>query len=265
MDKNLIFDLGMHSGDDTEFYLKKGFRVIAVDADPELCNQARYRFRAQIASGSLIIVNNALAEKPGRVTLYKNTKFSEWNTLKPDWVERNLRYGASSVPIEVEAIVLSSLFDQFGVPYYLKVDLEGMDLTIVENMAVSSERPRYVSIESNKVRFPELRHEFEVLESLGYKSFKLVAQHRIVSQRPPKPALEGPYVAHSFKPGSSGLFGEEVPGKWLDAPTAIAAYRPVFLRYVLTDPLVRSRYSRAVLMRMGFGAAWYDTHAKLSI
>ena len=41
MDANLIFDLGMHRGEDTELYLKKGFRVVAVDADAELCEQAR--------------------------------------------------------------------------------------------------------------------------------------------------------------------------------------------------------------------------------
>ena len=34
--KNLIFDIGMHIGQDTEFYLKKGFCVVAVEANPKL-------------------------------------------------------------------------------------------------------------------------------------------------------------------------------------------------------------------------------------
>ena len=29
---DLIFDIGMHIGQDTEVYLKKGFRVVAVEA-----------------------------------------------------------------------------------------------------------------------------------------------------------------------------------------------------------------------------------------
>ena len=28
---NLVYDLGMHNGDDTDYYLHKGYRVIAVD------------------------------------------------------------------------------------------------------------------------------------------------------------------------------------------------------------------------------------------
>ena len=34
--KDLIYDVGMHKGEDTEFYLRKGFRVIAIEADPDL-------------------------------------------------------------------------------------------------------------------------------------------------------------------------------------------------------------------------------------
>ena len=32
--KDLIFDVGCNNGDDTDFYLRKGFRVVAIDADP---------------------------------------------------------------------------------------------------------------------------------------------------------------------------------------------------------------------------------------
>ena len=32
VDENLIIDVGMHTGRDTEFYLKKGFHVAAVEA-----------------------------------------------------------------------------------------------------------------------------------------------------------------------------------------------------------------------------------------
>jgi hypothetical protein len=36
MDGNLIYDFGMHDGADTDYYLRKGFRVVAVEADPLL-------------------------------------------------------------------------------------------------------------------------------------------------------------------------------------------------------------------------------------
>jgi len=33
---DLIYDIGLHDGDDTAYYLHKGYRVIAVDADPTM-------------------------------------------------------------------------------------------------------------------------------------------------------------------------------------------------------------------------------------
>ncbi len=33
---DLIYDVGMHKGEDADYYLKKGFRVIGFEAIPEL-------------------------------------------------------------------------------------------------------------------------------------------------------------------------------------------------------------------------------------
>jgi hypothetical protein len=38
---NLIYDVGMHTGQDTEFYLAKGFNVIAIEANPLLMQKAQ--------------------------------------------------------------------------------------------------------------------------------------------------------------------------------------------------------------------------------
>ncbi len=46
---NLIYDLGSHNGQDSEFYLKKGFIVVAVEANPTLCDGLKLRFSREIA------------------------------------------------------------------------------------------------------------------------------------------------------------------------------------------------------------------------
>ncbi len=33
----LIYDVGMHNGADTDYYLKKGAKVVSIEADPQLC------------------------------------------------------------------------------------------------------------------------------------------------------------------------------------------------------------------------------------
>ena len=36
MNPRLIYDVGMHNGDDTAYYLRRGFRVVAIEPNPAL-------------------------------------------------------------------------------------------------------------------------------------------------------------------------------------------------------------------------------------
>ena len=46
--QDLIYDVGMHQGEDTDYYLKKGFRVIAFEAEPNLVASCQKRFEVEI-------------------------------------------------------------------------------------------------------------------------------------------------------------------------------------------------------------------------
>lgn len=54
---DLVLDIGMHRGADTEWCLAKGFRVVAVEANPALVKDVTERFADAIAAGRLIIEN----------------------------------------------------------------------------------------------------------------------------------------------------------------------------------------------------------------
>jgi len=45
--------LGMHNGDDTAYYLARGYDVVAVEANPALCASAGKRFAPEVAAGRL--------------------------------------------------------------------------------------------------------------------------------------------------------------------------------------------------------------------
>src|SRR5208337_928274 len=68
--KDLIYDVGMHHGDDTAFYLHQGFRVLAIEADPQLVEAAIRRFRSKLSSGRLTILNVGVAETAGTGTFW---------------------------------------------------------------------------------------------------------------------------------------------------------------------------------------------------
>src|SRR5687768_9038758 len=92
---DLIFDVGMHRGEDTEFYLRKGFRVLAFEANPALVESATRRFRYFIDGGQLKIVAGAIVDpellRTGQrtVNFYRNDRLSVFGTVDPTWASRN--------------------------------------------------------------------------------------------------------------------------------------------------------------------------------
>jgi FkbM family methyltransferase len=265
MDRKLVFDIGFHRGEDADFYLKKGFRVVGVEANAELCETAAERFHDEIESGQLVIVNRAVAKEPGRLPFYVNTERSVWGTANAEWAERNRRLGTESIEREVEGITMCALLEQFGVPYYAKIDIEGNDLIALEGLAAAPTRPKYISVESDKDSFRALRREFATMQALGYDAFKIVDQSRVRGRSAPSPTKEGRDVAHRFRGTASGPFGEDLPGRWLSADEAVEAYRPIFFKYALSgdDGYLRSKLLLSVLRRTPLGASWHDTHARL--
>src|SRR5436305_406896 len=85
----IIFDLGMNNGDDTAFYLSRGFNVVALDANPTLCEQAGQRFQAAINDGRLTILNAAIWDKSGEATFYINLDNDHWSSLDAQWATRD--------------------------------------------------------------------------------------------------------------------------------------------------------------------------------
>ncbi len=261
---DLIFDVGMHKAFDTEFYLDKGFRVVAIEASPDLCDAASARLKDAVASGQLTIVQVAIAPSAGPIDLYVNPH-TEWNTIRPEWSERNTKIGSPSVDvITVPGVEFASLIAEHGVPYYLKIDIEGADMLCLEGLH-APEIPKYLSVESDKVNWSGLIQEFDVLQGLGYRRFKVVPQHRLPKLTLPNPPLEGKYVDRKFILGSSGPFGEEAPGQWLSAQDAIERYRRIFRQYRLRGDvgLLATAPFGSTIMKMVRSPGWYDTHATL--
>ncbi|MCS7293569.1 MAG: FkbM family methyltransferase [Gloeomargarita sp. SKYBB_i_bin120] len=211
----LIMDIGMHEGEDTFFYLRKGFRVVAVEANPLLVSKVQTKLASYISTGQLTIEPIAIGPKDGEITFYVNLDNDQWSSLKREWGTRDgTRYQEISVPCRQPQY----LFQKYGMPYYLKVDIEGNDIDVVRALHDFRERPRYISIEENQAYY------FAELWSVGCRSFKLVDQRNLHKLKCPNPPLEGLYVDATFGSCSSGPFGEETPGEWLNFDLALETY-----------------------------------------
>jgi 16S rRNA A1518/A1519 N6-dimethyltransferase RsmA/KsgA/DIM1 with predicted DNA glycosylase/AP lyase activity len=49
--EDLVFDIGAHRGEDTEYYLRRGFRVVSVECEPDNVAALRTRFSREITDG----------------------------------------------------------------------------------------------------------------------------------------------------------------------------------------------------------------------
>jgi FkbM family methyltransferase len=276
--KNLIFDLGFHSGEDTDFYLKKGFSVVGVEANPDLVANAAVRFQDAITQGRLHLISGAIAPASAgeKVVFYANPNNSGWGTIMPDWSSRNEMFGYSSERIEVPRVDIADVYRSHGIPFYLKIDVEGVDRLILEELASVDCLPQYVSVESEKVDFDQLRGELELLKRLGYKKFKVVQQSDIPGTKLRTCTIDGREFEYVFAPHTSGPFGGDLPSPWLTYAEALEEYRAVFRRYkyfgdqsvVLRKLPKRAQQLARALYRMSTGykgplPGWFDTHASL--
>jgi FkbM family methyltransferase len=253
MKSQIIFDIGCHNGQDANFYLKKGFYVIAVEANPRLNSALKQRFSNEIEQGRFILVEKAIAEWDGEVEFFDNVTASIWGTIRSDQALRN-GVASNLNKITVPSIRFATLIEKYGVPYYLKVDIEGADLLCLEGLEQTGARPKYVSIECEQHSLAELCSGVNQLHNLGYKKFKIVNQALVPKQRSPFPPKEGHFVDHQFDLGSAGLFGDELPGEWMSRYDALRKYCTIYGGNKLHGLLKR-------LIRSNRAGSWYDLHA----
>lgn len=234
-----IFDIGMHIGQDTAFYLAKGFRVIAVEANPLLVRDAEMHFKDAIAKGRLTILNVGIGDKDGVFPFFVNSKYSEWSSFDRDIGSRE---GLKEV-IDVQMIPAEQLFTRYGTPHYMKIDIEGNDFIVLQRLTLTNIRPRYLSVENG---WPYMLDE---LCAMGYTGFKFINQAKVQNMQCPVPTEEGNDIVWTFPWSSSGPFGEDTPGEWKSAADIL-----VDIKAYWDNP-----------KRDANVHGWYDLHAKLEV
>lgn len=234
--QGLVFDIGANDGADCEYYLKKGMRVVAVEANEELAIRLESLFSRAISERKLSVVNAAISDAQGEVDFYINQTNSLVSSLDENWARRddnNLR------KIKVRTITIQELVKKYGVPFYIKIDIEGADMQAIKQLTETKELPKYLSVE-------DCRHGYVYLaamKKLGYQKFQLSNQYDVGKSIDKK-------IMHKFKLGDSGKFGADLEGSWLPYLEFMQVY----------EATVRSPVD---LKRKAPPHIWWDIHASL--
>ena len=248
MTGQLIFDIGLHNGDDAAYYFAVGHRVVGVEANPLLAAACETRFSAEIEQGRMIVVNCGVLDQRGSFTFYRNLQDDGWSSFEPE-------KGGKDGPWEelvIPCVTTQQLIEEHGKPFFMKVDIEGADLQALASLTLDI-APAYVSV--------ELNYRDQILEKLielGYTSFKFVNgetywptppifEHQIGWRILRKIGRVAPFVrsaigklplrlrpnseydppgkyspdGYRFGDYSSGPFGEQAAGSWLSQAEAL--------------------------------------------
>jgi FkbM family methyltransferase len=257
---DLVYDVGAHLGEDSDFYLKLGYRVVAVEANPALVEKLRHRFENEIAAGRYSLIPRAIGTADAEVTFYVNKTFSVWGTANADWASHEHR--GPSEQIKVRSTRFLDILNEHGCPKYLKIDIEGADMLCVYDLISFGTSPPFLSIESTKLSWADLIAEFDALERLGYTAFQVVGQGKhdggLFRTRTGEP------LQYTFEDGAAGRFGEYLDGQWLTREQALRRYERIFFLYrtIGDNTPLRKLLRNIPLLRHVLGlVSWYDTHA----
>lgn len=276
---DLIYDVGFHRGEDTAFYLKKGFRVVAFEAHPRLAERGRAMFADAARDGRFTMIEGAVIGESAwnagerTVAFYTNQAKDVWGTIQPTWADRNARIGAASQAVTVTAVDFAACLRTHGVPHFMKIDIEGSDHFCLEALRHVAERPDFVSVELESTDLSRAQADIDLLATLGYRGFQVVQQSCVPWQKVPSPAREGNDCRHRFAVDDSGLFGAELPAeRWVDRDGIAAIYEKIIARQraVGEGSLVRripgmARVLWTIEKHTGLPLpGWYDTHARLA-
>ena len=286
---DLIYDVGLFDGGDMAYYLFRGYNVVAIDANPLMIENARVRFAKEIEARRLTLLNVGIAEKPGVATFW-TSGMPEWSSFNKAIASRN---GTACQGVSVPMVPFSELLATYGVPYYLKIDIEGNDQLCVDALSPAT-IPRFISVEAECIDDDTMLSDEEavamlkILRDVGYVKFKLVDQARKWrALRPNLIANLFKLVTYSashgrlqvrglsgitdrfadtaqlaelgfvFPPGSSGPWGDDIPGGWMTFEKARSAY----LRERRAFRILRRFAAKGGKNVRELYSFWYDWHA----
>ncbi len=204
---DLIFDVGANNGDDVAYYLLKARKVIAIEANAKLADSIRNRFLGPIHEGRLCVeccaVSPTETAEPLPFYIHKSDHVLSTLVLPDDPKD----YERVLVPCRT----LASLVQQYGLPDYAKLDIEGLDAQILSSMLSVGIVPPMISAEAHTAEVTGL-----LISCPEYTAFKVVEGAAVFKQYHQASILVDGVPTHcSFPDHSAGPFGEDIDGDWL--------------------------------------------------
>lgn len=168
----LAFDIGSHVGDRISSFRRLGARVVALEPQPG-CARAIEIIHGR--DGNVTLVKAACGNTAGEVVLKINSANPTVSTASDDFVKAAAGAGGWEtqvwdLSITVPCVTLDGLIAAHGLPAFIKVDVEGFELAVLEGL---SKPVAALSFEFTTIQRDVAHACIECLQDLGDYRFNI--------------------------------------------------------------------------------------------
>lgn len=173
---NLVFDIGANVGQTIEFFLSHAKKIVAFEPNPGLYNELRYKFDRKNVVLDQRGISNSVGNK-----VFNISNLHTLSTFSSDWI-KNSRFSDTfdwDLELEVETTTLNNVLDEYGIPDYIKIDIEGHEFDVLTSFDRLLETT-IIAFEWVEEENEKLIKIIEHLYNLGYKKFHLAFDDKIL-------------------------------------------------------------------------------------
>ncbi len=176
---DFIFDIGAHEGRRTSLYQYLGAKVLAVEPQSEVYSVLEDRF---LNAKKITVLNKAVSDVEGKEEIMIGN-YSEVSSLSNDFIQRlpNLSELTWDKKEWVEITTLDILIQTYGVPNYIKIDVEGYEVKVLKGLSTAVDK---ISFEYNFPFKKETQLCITIISQLGNYQFNFMPFEEMAFQLP---------------------------------------------------------------------------------
>ena len=151
---DLVFDVGAHLGDKTASFLALDAEVVAIEPDKRFIKYIEKRFSNKT---NIHLVNKGISAKPEQLLFYRR-KTASTSGVVEDWCKG---VDDATTVYEIQTTTLDLLIEQFGMPKYIKIDVEGFEIAVLQGLS------QLVPLVSFEFHYQQLSRAIECIDLLS--------------------------------------------------------------------------------------------------
>ncbi len=168
---DLVFDVGANLGSYSEIFASLGARVVALEPNPDCVSHIRRSYPGPLIN----VIATAVGATPGVATI-RLAERSDMSSMSSDWIQairaaQGLDERIWANQITVPIITLNSLIEKYGMPKFIKIDVEGFEESVLNGLSI---QPPILSFEFNTNFLDTTLRCLQIFNGMEHYSFNYV-------------------------------------------------------------------------------------------